>query len=94
MGDHGIQWLGKALLRLDYADYLHKNVSKISNFFVGLRFQGTRIILKINIQNTNLLRLGINEGKIVTLGKEEINKADSFTHIGGIINKVVDALKM
>ena len=50
MGDHGIQWRGKTLLDLDYADdlsILKENVSKMNKLLDVLPVQGARIGLKI-----------------------------------------------
>ena len=42
--------------------------------FWGLRVQGAKIGLKINVKKTKSLRLGISEDEQVTLGNEKIDQ--------------------
>ena len=59
----------------------------MNEFLEVLRVQGTRIGLKIDVKKTKSLRLGISENEKVTLGKEKIDQAGSFTYLGSIISK-------
>ena len=52
-----------------------------------MRVQGTRKGLKINVQKTKSLRLGISEDKKLTLGSEKIDQVGSFSDLGSIISK-------
>ena len=42
--------------------------------------------MKIKVEKTKLLRLGINEDEKVTLGNKKIDQVFSFTHLGSIIS--------
>ena len=67
MGEHGIKWESKSLLDLDYTDdlsILDENLSKINKFLEALRAQCARIDLKIKVNKTQSLRLGISEGDV------------------------------
>ena len=46
------------------------------------RIQGARIGLKINVQKTKSLRLGISKEEKVTLGNEKIDQVGSYTYLG------------
>ena len=79
----------KTLLELDYSDdlsILDESMSKMNEFLEVLRVQDARIGLKINVKKTKSLRLGVSEDERVTLGNETIDKVDSFTYLGSIIN--------
>ena len=87
MGDHGIKWGWKTLLYLDYADdlsILHESVSKMNKLLEVLKVQGARIGLKIDVQQTKSLRLGISEYKKMTLGSEKIGQVGIFIYLGNI----------
>ena len=62
-------------------------IISVNEFVEVLRVQGARIGLKINLQKTKSLRLGISEDEKVTLGNEKISQVGSFTHLGSIISK-------
>ena len=90
MGNYGIEWGGKTLLDLDYADklsILDESVSKMNELLEVSRVQGVRIGFKINVKKTKLLSLRISEDKKVTLGNEKIDQVGSFTYLGSIISK-------
>ena len=56
MGDYRVKRGGKALLDLNYADYLSilgENVSKMNKFLEVLQVLGVRIGLKIIVEKTN-----------------------------------------
>ena len=44
-------------------------------------------VLKINVKNTKLLRLGISEDEKVTLGNKKIHQVGSITYLVSIISK-------
>ena len=55
MGYHRINWGGKTLLNLDYADglsILDESLSKMIELLEVLQVQGARIGLKINVKKT------------------------------------------
>ena len=90
IGGHGIKWGGKILLDLDYADdlsILAESVGKINELLEGLRVQGARIGLRIDVKKTKSPRLRINEEEQMTLGNKKDDQVDSFTYLGSIINK-------
>ena len=58
IGDQGIKWGGKTLLD---SSILDENMSKMNELWKVLRFQGDRIGLKINVEKTKSLKLGIRE---------------------------------
>ena len=43
--------------------------------------------MKLNFKKTKSLRLGINEGEKVMLGKEKIEHVDSYNKLGNIISE-------
>ena len=90
IGDHGIKWVGRMLLDLDYADdlsILDESLSKMNEFLEVLRVQGAKIGLKINVKKTKSLRLGISEDEQVTLGNKKIDQVGSFSYLCSIISK-------
>ena len=75
-GEHGISWESNTLLFLGYADdlsILDENGSKMNAFLEGIRDQGARIGLKIDVEETKLLRLGIIKGEEVMLDNKKID---------------------
>ena len=64
-------------------------MSEINDFLDVLWVNGARIGLKINVEKTKSLRLGISEDEMVTLGSQKVDQLDSFTYIGSIICKSV-----
>ena len=80
MGDHGIKWGKKTFMDLDLADdlsILDESVSKTNELLEVFRLQGARIGLKMNVEKTKSLRLGMSEDEKVTLGSEKIDQVDS-----------------
>ena len=61
---HRIKWGGKTLLDLNYTDdlsILDENGSNINELLEVFRVQRARIGLKISLEKTKSLRLGISE---------------------------------
>ena len=88
MGEHGIKWGSKTLLKSNYADdlsFLDEGVIKMNELLEVLRVQGKRIVLKTNLKKTFLLRLEIRKDEKVVLGNEKIDQSDNFTYLGSII---------
>ena len=58
----------------------------MNKFTEGLRVQGARMGLKINVKKTIFLIMGISEGEEVILSSQKIVQVDSFTYLGKIIS--------
>ena len=59
----------------------------IQNVLEALTVWGARIGLKISINMTKSLRLGMSAGKMVMMGNEKVDSMYSFIYLGIIINK-------
>ena len=64
-----------------------KMLKKLLVFWAVLKVQNARIGLKINVNKTKSLTLGIFEEEKVTLGNKKIDQVDSFAYLGSIISK-------
>ena len=61
-------------------------MSKRTEFLEVLRVLDAKIGLKINVKETESLRLGVREDGKVKLGTEMIGRVDSFTFLVSIIS--------
>ena len=59
----------------------------MNKFLEGLRVQGARMGLKINVKKTIFLIMGISEGEEVILSSQKIDQVDTFTRLSRIISK-------
>ena len=86
----GLQWtLTQRLEDLDYADDLCLLTHRLTDMKVkGERLQetGGQVGLKINIQKTKEMRIGVRQQESLELHGEAIERVSEFTYLGSIIS--------
>ena len=87
-----LQWsLTQPLEDLDYADDLCLLIHRLADMKVkGERLQktGGRVGLKINIQKTKEMRIGVRQQEPLELHGEAVEIVSEFTYLGSIINEI------
>ena len=86
-----LQWsLTQRLEDLDYADDLCLLTHRLADMKVkGERLQetGGQVGLKINIQKTKEMRIGVRQREPLELHGEAVERVSEFTYLGSIINE-------
>ena len=89
----GPQWsLTQRLEDLDYADHLCLLTHRLADMKVkGERLQetGGQVGLKINIQKTKEMRIGVRQQESLELHGEAVERVSEFTYLGSIINETI-----
>ena len=92
MGEHGIKLESKTLLDTDYVKDLSVRDEKWFQEVLGA--QGVRIGLKINVERTLLLRLGVSEVEEGIFGHKIGHKWIAYLTSVKSLVKMVEAVKI